>query len=52
MIEVLYECGFEVVVEINGIKFVLVGLDWICVSFKVGVDIVFIEGYELKFVYF
>jgi 7-carboxy-7-deazaguanine synthase len=43
--------GFYVAVETNGTQEVPPGIDWVCVSPKVGADLVVSRGDELKFVY-
>jgi 7-carboxy-7-deazaguanine synthase len=50
-IESLHQRGFEVAVETNGTQKAPLGLDWICVSPKVGADLVLQSGSELKLVY-
>ncbi len=51
LIEALHAQGFEVAVETNGTLPAPEGLDWICVSPKIGADLVQTRGDELKFVY-
>jgi 7-carboxy-7-deazaguanine synthase (Cx14CxxC type) len=43
--------GFEVAVETNGTRLPPPGLDWICVSPKIGADLLLTHGDELKLVY-
>lgn len=43
--------GFYVAVETNGTRPAPAGLDWICVSPKIGSELVLTSGHELKFVY-
>jgi 7-carboxy-7-deazaguanine synthase len=43
--------GFYVAVETNGTQVPPPGIDWLCVSPKVGADLVVKQGNELKFVY-
>ncbi len=43
--------GFEVAVETNGTRLAPQGIDWICVSPKVGAECVLRTGNELKLVY-
>ncbi|MFC6154811.1 7-carboxy-7-deazaguanine synthase [Nocardioides yefusunii] len=43
--------GFYVAVETNGTRTPPGGVDWLCVSPKIGSDLVVREGQELKFVY-
>jgi len=50
-IEALHSRGFYVAVETNGTRVPPAGIDWLCVSPKVGSDLVVQRGDELKFVY-
>ncbi len=50
-IEALHAVGFEVAVETNGTRPAPEGLDWVCVSPKIGADLVLKSGDELKLVY-
>jgi 7-carboxy-7-deazaguanine synthase (Cx14CxxC type) len=50
-IEALHSLGFLVAVESNGTIIPPPGLDWICVSPKVGAELVLRSGNELKLVY-
>jgi 7-carboxy-7-deazaguanine synthase len=50
-IEALHEQGFYVAVETNGTQPAPRGLDWVCVSPKIGPDLVLKSGDELKLVY-
>jgi 7-carboxy-7-deazaguanine synthase len=43
--------GFEVAVETNGTRPLPAGIDWICVSPKVGTELAVTAGDELKLVY-
>ncbi|MET3962809.1 7-carboxy-7-deazaguanine synthase [Marmoricola sp. OAE513] len=43
--------GFYVAVETNGTQVPPAGIDWLCVSPKIGADLVVTGGHELKFVY-
>jgi len=43
--------GFYVAVETNGTQVPPPGIDWLCVSPKIGAEVVVTEGQELKFVY-
>ena len=43
--------GFYVAVETNGTQAPPAGIDWLCVSPKIGADLVVEGGQELKFVY-
>ncbi|WP_156756546.1 7-carboxy-7-deazaguanine synthase [Actinokineospora pegani] len=47
----LHDRGFEIAVETNGTRAAPEGLDWICVSPKIGADLVLTSGDELKLVY-
>jgi 7-carboxy-7-deazaguanine synthase (Cx14CxxC type) len=51
LIDALHEAGFQVAVETNGTLRAPPGLDWVCVSPKVGADFVQQDGDELKLVY-
>ncbi|WP_159600105.1 7-carboxy-7-deazaguanine synthase [Agromyces humi] len=50
-IEALHRRGFYVAVETNGTRIPPAGVDWLCVSPKIGADLVVTRGDELKFVY-
>ncbi|MFF0109476.1 7-carboxy-7-deazaguanine synthase [Streptomyces hirsutus] len=50
-IEALHERGFEVAVETNGTRPAPRGIDWLCVSPKIGSTLVLTQGDELKLVY-
>ena len=47
----LHERGFEVAVETNGTRLPPEGIDWICVSPKIGAEFVLQHGHEIKLVY-
>jgi 7-carboxy-7-deazaguanine synthase (Cx14CxxC type) len=47
----LDEHGFEIAVETNGTRTPPPGIDWLCVSPKIGADLVVEHGDELKLVY-
>src|SRR5437016_3999846 len=51
LIDALHARGFEVAVETNGTIHVPEGLDWICVSPKIGSTLVQRSGNEIKLVY-
>lgn len=51
LIDALHARGFEVGVETNGTIAAVAGLDWICVSPKIGSELVQKSGDELKLVY-
>jgi 7-carboxy-7-deazaguanine synthase len=50
LIDGMHACGFEIAIETNGTLPVPVGVDWICVSPKMGSDLVVHKGNELKVV--
>jgi 7-carboxy-7-deazaguanine synthase len=50
-IDALHARGFSVAVETNGTQVAPRGLDWICVSPKIGAPLVLTSGDELKLVY-
>lgn len=50
-VDALHAAGFEVAVETNGTRQPPPGLDWICVSPKIGAPFVLRSGDELKLVY-
>jgi 7-carboxy-7-deazaguanine synthase len=43
--------GFEIAVESNGTVLPPEGIDWLCISPKIGADMIVTEGQELKLVY-
>ncbi|MGO8673792.1 MAG: 7-carboxy-7-deazaguanine synthase [Capsulimonadaceae bacterium] len=47
----LHAAGFEVAIETNGTRTPPPGIDWICVSPKVGAPLTLTMGHELKLVY-
>jgi 7-carboxy-7-deazaguanine synthase len=51
LVDELHAAGFEIAVETNGTQSAPAGLDWICVSPKVGADLVLTAGDELKLVF-
>jgi len=51
LISALHAQGFEVAVETNGTQSAPAGLDWICVSPKVGAPLIQARGDELKLVF-
>jgi 7-carboxy-7-deazaguanine synthase (Cx14CxxC type) len=51
LVAALHDEGFTVAIETNGTKPVPRGVDWVCVSPKVGGDLVVRSGHELKLVY-
>ncbi|WP_432097992.1 7-carboxy-7-deazaguanine synthase [Streptomyces sp. WAC 04229] len=50
-IDALHARGFEVAVETNGTRVPPTGIDWLCVSPKIGSELVVTKGDELKLVY-
>lgn len=51
LVDALHKSGFEIAVETNGTIKAPEGIDWICVSPKLGTDWLQQSGHELKFVY-
>lgn len=51
LVEELHRRNFEVAVETNGTQLPPSGVDWICVSPKVGAELVLQKGDELKLVF-
>jgi 7-carboxy-7-deazaguanine synthase len=47
----LHDAGFEVAIETNGTKLPPKGIDWVCVSPKIGAELVLMRGSEIKLVY-
>lgn len=50
LIEAMHVAGFEVAIETNGTISVPKGVDWVCVSPKMGAELVVVKGDELKVV--
>lgn len=50
-VDAFHAAGFEVAVETNGTRLPPPGVDWVCMSPKVGADLVLRQGNELKLVY-
>ncbi|MEY9211926.1 7-carboxy-7-deazaguanine synthase [Thermobifida halotolerans] len=50
-VEALHTRGFEVAVETNGTRRPPRGIDWLCVSPKIGAELVVTKGDELKLVF-
>lgn len=50
-VEALHERGFAIAVETNGTRFAPPGIDWLCVSPKIGAALSIQSGDELKLVY-
>ena len=51
IVSALHSHGFEIAIETNGTQLPPGGIDWICVSPKVGAPLVLTSGNELKLVY-
>jgi len=51
LVDAFHQQGFEVAIETNGTLPLPAGIDWVCVSPKVGGPLVVHEGDELKLVY-
>ena len=50
LIEAMHKAGFEIAIETNGTLPVPAGIDWICVSPKMGATLVVQRGNEIKVV--
>jgi len=50
LIDSMHACGFEIAIETNGTLAVPTGVDWVCVSPKIGSELVVFQGSELKVV--
>jgi len=50
LIDSMHECGFEIAIETNGTIPVPAGVDWVCVSPKIGSELLVHKGSELKVV--
>ena len=50
LIDSVHACGFEIAIETNGTLPVPQGVDWVCVSPKVGSELLVRRGSELKVV--
>ena len=50
-VDAFHAVGFEVAIETNGTKLPPAGVDWICVSPKIGAELLLKSGSELKLVY-
>jgi organic radical activating enzyme len=50
-VQALHDRGFYVSVETNGTRRAPRGIDWLCVSPKIGADLVLKTGNELKLVF-
>ena len=51
LLQALHEEGFEIAVETNGTVPPPAGIDWLCVSPKVGAELVVTNGDEIKLVF-
>lgn len=51
LVDALHEHGFYIAIETNGTRRAPEGIDWICVSPKIGAPLVLTAGDELKLVY-
>lgn len=51
LVRALHAARFEIAIETNGTQIPPEGIDWICVSPKVGAPLVLASGNELKLVY-
>lgn len=50
-IDAFHEAVFEIAIETNGTIIPPDGIDWICVSPKMGSELILTKGYELKLVF-
>ena len=50
LIAAMHAVGFEIAIETNGTIVVPEGVDWVCVSPKMGADLIVLKGDELKVV--
>ena len=50
LIDAVHACGFEIAIETNGTVAVPTGVDWVCVSPKIGAQLIVHRGNELKVV--
>lgn len=51
LVQAFHNCDIEVAIETNGTRLPPAGVDWICVSPKIGAELVLRSGNELKLVY-
>ena len=51
LVRALHDKGFEIAIETNGTVLPPPGIDWICVSPKVGAELILKTGNELKLVF-
>lgn len=50
LIAAMHAVGFEIAIETNGTIVVPEGVDWVCISPKMGADLIVLKGDELKVV--
>lgn len=50
LIKAMHAVGFEIAIETNGTIAVPEGVDWVCVSPKMGAELIVLQGDELKVV--
>ncbi|NVJ97398.1 MAG: 7-carboxy-7-deazaguanine synthase [Alphaproteobacteria bacterium] len=50
-VKAFHEAGFEIAVESNGTVMPPEGIDWLCISPKIGSEMIVTKGQELKLVY-
>lgn len=50
-VKAFHEAGFEIAVESNGTVLPPEGIDWLCISPKIGSEMIVTKGEELKLVY-
>ena len=50
LIDAMHQVGFEIAIETNGTLAVPEGVDWVCVSPKMGAELVVRQGNEIKVV--
>lgn len=50
-VEAFHDAGFEIAVESNGTVLPPEGIDWLCISPKIGSEMIITKGEELKLVY-
>ena len=51
LIDAFHKAGFQIAIETNGTVKAPKGIDWICVSPKIGAKLILKKGHELKLVY-
>jgi len=50
-VDAFHKIGIEIAIETNGTVLPPTGIDWICVSPKIGSELILKKGHELKLVY-